>query len=71
MPMGPDAAADEDGGSDIDNQFVGGFIDLGNRERPEVEQLCQGAAAVVGGTRYEQTIVSHEPIISKKKVMIF
>ena len=63
MPVGPDAVSEEDGDpDDDDNQFVGGLIDIGNQERPEVEQLRQGAAAVANGRSYEQTIVSHESI---------
>ena len=60
MPVGPDATTGEDGDNEGDGQFVGGFIDLGNQERSEVERLRQGAAAVAGGRRYEQTIVSHD-----------
>jgi hypothetical protein len=63
MPVGPDAVSGEDGDpDDDDDQFVGGLIDIGNQERPEVEQLRQGAAAVASGRSYEQTIVSHELI---------
>jgi hypothetical protein len=61
MPAGPDDAAAAAGVDDIENdndQYVGGVVDLGNHERPEVEILRQGAAAVASGTPYEQTIVS-------------
>jgi hypothetical protein len=59
MPVGPDAAT-EDGVANDDDQFVEGFVDIGSQERPEVEKLRQGAAAVANGRSYEQTIVSHE-----------
>ena len=57
MPVGPDAAAaagTEDGGG----CHVGGILELGNPERPEIEQLRRGAREAIQGTRYEQTIVS-------------
>ena len=75
MPVGPDATTGEDSDDEDDDQFVGGFIfiDLGNQERPEVEQLRQGAAEVAGGRRYEQTVVSPNciSILYKKKKQSF
>lgn len=60
MPVGPDAAvATDDEDNEVGNtQFVGGVVDLGNQERPEVEHLRQGAAEAIRGARYEQNIVS-------------
>jgi len=41
MPVGPDAAVatDNKDNEDGNTQFVGGVVDLGNQEWPEVEQL--------------------------------
>lgn len=59
MPVGPDAAAGMEEAGGNDDQFdVGGILDLGNPERPEIEQLRRGARDAIQGTRYQQTIVS-------------
>jgi hypothetical protein len=42
MPVGPDAVAHVDGENDEEDQFVGGVVDLGNGERPEIELLRLG-----------------------------
>lgn len=56
VPVGPQAAASSD---DADGQLhIGGVLDLGNPERPEVQQLRQGAREALRGTRYQQTVVS-------------
>lgn len=59
MPVGPDAAAGTEEVGDFDDIVVGGFLDLGNPERPEVEQLRRGARETIRGTRYQQTVVSN------------
>jgi hypothetical protein len=55
MPEGPNGTTGEE--EDGDERVVGGVVDLGNHERPEVEQIRERAAAA-SGIRYEQTIVS-------------
>jgi hypothetical protein len=61
MPVGPHAAAGNEDVKDTDDfgdVTVGGILDLGNPERPEIEQLCRGATEAIGGTCYWQTVVS-------------
>jgi hypothetical protein len=52
------AAADDGEGDNEDKLHVGGVMNLGNQERPEVEQLWRGATQAIAGTCYERTIVS-------------
>ena len=75
MPVGPDATTGEDSDNEDDDQFVGGFIDLGNQERPEVEQLRQEAAEVAvdvlewrqGRQRTSSTILVETPLGKGRK----
>jgi len=54
MPVGPGAAADNGDDVDENEQVVGGVVDLGNQEHPEVEQLRRGAAQAIAGTRFKR-----------------
>ena len=52
MPVGLAAAA-YNGDDESDNEQVfGGVMDLGNQERPEVEQLRHGAEQAIAGICY-------------------
>ena len=52
MPVGPGAAADNGDDESENEQVVGGVMDLGNQERPEVEQLRHGAEQAIAGICY-------------------
>jgi hypothetical protein len=56
LPAGPDNAAHADD-DDGDRSFVGGVMDVGNEDRPEIERLRFAAREVVHGSPYNQTIV--------------
>ena len=57
VPVGPQTAASDDV-DDADGQLqVAGVLDLGNIERPEVQQLRQGIGEALHGTRYQHTVV--------------
>ena len=58
MPVGPHAAAGNEEEDDFGDVAVGGILDLGNPERPEIEQLRRGATEAITGMRYRQTVVS-------------
>ncbi|KAJ3505917.1 hypothetical protein NLJ89_g7163 [Agrocybe chaxingu] len=59
MPAGPDSAAGDQGVEEgINEQVVGGVIDLGTHQRAEVDHLREAANNVVRGARYEHTIIN-------------
>jgi len=69
LPVGPDALAENGEEANEDEQVVGGVVDLGNRQLPEVEQLRRGAVQAVAGTRYEQTIVCLHTMLFPQMLM--
>ena len=63
MPAGPVQAAGEGEVTEhdnIDEQFVGGVLNLGVQGHVEVDEIRDGANNVVQGLHYEQHIVSRE-----------
>jgi hypothetical protein len=52
MPVGPDATAMTKEASDFDNVVVGGVLNLGNPERPEIDNLHQGTTEAIQGRCY-------------------
>ena len=56
MPAGPDHATRDDD-DEGDRSYVGGVMDVGNEDRPEVERLRFAAGDVVDSSCYNQTVV--------------